>query len=148
MNPRKLILLIIALVVAIGTVLVARSLMTPPPVQTTENVVRVEVATSVDVLVAAKRSLGDAALKRINACIRASLENANADPLAGKPFIRSHAQEMDETVLERHIATFVNEFSLNLGEEGRFAVERLVRRAAELRGVPLAPGKPLFAPLP
>ena len=99
-------------------------------------------------VIAAKRSLGDAALKRINACIRASLENANADPLAGKPFIRSHAQEMDETVLERHIATFVNEFSLNLGEEGRFAVERLVRRAAELRGVPLAPGKPLFAPLP
>jgi 1,4-dihydroxy-6-naphthoate synthase len=99
-------------------------------------------------VIAARRSLGDDALRRISACIRASLENARADPAAGRAFIRSHAREMDEAVLARHIAAFVNEFSLDMGEEGRLAVERLVTKAAELRGAPLPAGKPLFAPRP
>lgn len=96
-------------------------------------------------VIAARRSLGEATICRLDALIRQSLENANAAPAAGAPFIRSHAQEMDEGVQARHIAAFVNEFSLNLGEEGRGAVERLVARAAELRGKTL-PQKPMFAP--
>jgi Predicted periplasmic solute-binding protein len=96
-------------------------------------------------VIAAKRSLGDDAICRIDALIRASLIYANANPLAGKTFIRSYAQEMDDSILAQHIAAFVNEFSLDLGAEGREAVRRLVTRAAELRGTPL-PDKPLFAP--
>ncbi len=99
-------------------------------------------------VIAARRSLGERSLRRIDALIRASLENANADPAAGGRFIRSHAQEMDEGVLAKHIAAFVNGFSLDLGEEGRFAVERLVTRAAGLRGVGLPGGMPMFAPHP
>lgn len=98
-------------------------------------------------VIAARRSLGNAAIRRIDALVRASLENANADPLAGKAFIRSHAHEMEDSILSRHIAAFVNEFSLDLGGEGRMAVERLVACAAELRGIPL-PDKPMFAQLP
>jgi Predicted periplasmic solute-binding protein len=98
-------------------------------------------------VIVARRSLGAEALRRISACIRASLENANAGPGAGRAFIRAHAQEMDEGVLAKHIAAFVNEFSLDLGEEGRFAVERLVARAAELGDVML-PDRPMFAPCP
>lgn len=95
-------------------------------------------------VIAAKRSLGEAAIRRIDGLIRASLEDANADPLPARPFIRSHAREMDEAVLARHIAAFVNEFSLDLGTEGRLAVERLVSHAAVTRGVTL-PAKPMFA---
>lgn len=95
-------------------------------------------------VIAARRSLGAERIRRIDALIRASLENANADPEPGKPFIRSRAQEMDEAVLARHIAAFVNEFSLDLGEEGRLAVKRLVAKAAELRGIKL-PDEPFFA---
>lgn len=95
-------------------------------------------------VIAARRSLGAERIRRIDALIRASLENANADPEPGKPFIRSRAQEMDEAVLARHIAAFVNEFSLALGEEGRLAVKRLVAKAAELRGIKL-PDEPFFA---
>ena len=98
-------------------------------------------------VIVARRSLGDDMLRRITALIRKSLENANADPQAGNAFIRAHAQEMDEDVLARHIAAFVNEFSLDLGEEGRFAVERLVAKAAALGGVTL-PKKNMFAPHP
>lgn len=99
-------------------------------------------------VIAAKRSLGDETIGRIDRAVRASLAAANAAPLAGKDFVRSHAQEMDETVLARHIAAFVNEFSLDLGPEGRCAVERLVSRAAGLRGIALPGTKPMFAPHP
>ncbi|MCC8195010.1 MAG: 1,4-dihydroxy-6-naphthoate synthase [Deltaproteobacteria bacterium] len=98
-------------------------------------------------VIAARRSLGEDTLRRVTGCIRASLESADADPAASRPFIRSHAQEMDGSVLGRHIETFVNEFSLDLGDEGCFAVERLVRKAAELRGV-TPPDSPMFAPRP
>ena len=94
-------------------------------------------------VIAARRSLGDETLRRIDGLIRSSLNDANADPAPARPFIRAHAQEMDETVLARHIAAFVNEFSLNLGDEGRFAVEQLVARAAAIRGLTL-PDKPMF----
>ena len=99
-------------------------------------------------VIVARRSLGEGVLRRIGALVRASLEDATANPEPGMPFIRSHAQEMEESVLRRHIAAFVNEFSLDLGEEGRGAVARLVAMAAELRGISLPAGKPMFAPRP
>ncbi|MDL2210724.1 1,4-dihydroxy-6-naphthoate synthase [Desulfovibrio sp. OttesenSCG-928-O18] len=98
-------------------------------------------------VIAAKRSLGEETLRRIGSAIRLSLEDANTNPERHMPFIRSHAQEMDDTVLAKHIAMFVNEFSLDLGPSGRDAVRQLVTRAAYLRGVTLPQDKPLFAPV-
>ncbi|MCH5327356.1 MAG: 1,4-dihydroxy-6-naphthoate synthase, partial [Duncaniella sp.] len=40
--------------------------------------------------------------------------------------IRSHAQEMDEDVIRRHIALFVNEHSIDIGTEGIRAVTTLL----------------------
>lgn len=94
-------------------------------------------------VIAARRSLGKDALLRIEEGIRLSLERAAEYPDEGRAFIRAHAQEMDESVLATHIATFVNEFSHDLGPEGRDAVESLARRAAEARGLRV-PDKPLF----
>jgi 1,4-dihydroxy-6-naphthoate synthase len=47
------------------------------------------------------------------------------------PFVRKHAQEMDESVMKAHIDTYVNEFSLDLGTEGANAIELLRQKAAE-----------------
>ncbi len=94
-------------------------------------------------IIAAKRSLGLATIRRIDALVRASLEAANAAPAAAAPFIRAHAQEMDETVCAKHIAMFVNEYSLDLGGDGRRAVRSLIAKAAEVGGFTL-PKKPLF----
>lgn len=99
-------------------------------------------------VIVARRSLGEKTLRRLSTSIRQSLEAANADPAAGADFIRAHAKEMDEAVLARHIATFVNEFSLDLGEEGCLAIERLTRSAASLLGISPPEGKALFAPRP
>jgi 1,4-dihydroxy-6-naphthoate synthase len=48
---------------------------------------------------------------------------ANGDAVA--PYVREHAFEMDEAVMRAHIALYVNEFSLDLGDEGLAAISRL-----------------------
>jgi 1,4-dihydroxy-6-naphthoate synthase len=50
------------------------------------------------------------------------------------PYIRQHAQELDDAVIAQHIQTYVNAFSIDLGEEGQAAVQRLEHMAVE-RGV-------------
>ena len=39
---------------------------------------------------------------------------------------------MDEAVLAHHIDLYVNDFSIQLGEEGRAAVQELFRRGRKL----------------
>lgn len=97
-------------------------------------------------VIAARRSLGADIIQGIDRCIHDSLALAWRDPLAGRDFVRAHAQEMDEAVLSAHIATFVNEFSLDLGREGRDAVRAMLEKAVELAGGELLRDKALFAP--
>ncbi|QSB14455.1 1,4-dihydroxy-6-naphthoate synthase [Natronosporangium hydrolyticum] len=64
--------------------------------------------------------------------IRASVRAAWADPAASRDYVLAHAQELSPGVVEQHIALYVNEFTEDLGEEGRAAVEALLARAAAL----------------
>nr|WP_232822606.1 1,4-dihydroxy-6-naphthoate synthase [Glycomyces dulcitolivorans] len=72
----------------------------------------------------------------ITDAIRASLDYAWAHPEASRAYIAEHAQEMSEEVCRKHIELYVNEFSRDLGDEGRAAVERLLGGAAGLGLVP------------
>ena len=58
--------------------------------------------------------------------IRASVAHAFAHPDASRAFVRAHAQEMSDDVCEAHIRLYVNDLSLDIGEEGLRAVARLV----------------------
>ncbi len=58
-----------------------------------------------------------------------SIKMARSNPEAVLPYIRKHAQEIDQQVLLKHIKTFVNQFSLDLGRTGLSAVEALEARA-------------------
>jgi 1,4-dihydroxy-6-naphthoate synthase len=49
---------------------------------------------------------------------------------ASLPFVREHAQEMSEDVMYKHIDLYVNDYSIDLGADGRRAVELLFERAA------------------
>lgn len=60
------------------------------------------------------------------AAIRASVAHAFARPEASRAYVRAHAQEMSDEVCAQHIALYVNEHSLDLGDDGRRAIERLV----------------------
>jgi 1,4-dihydroxy-6-naphthoate synthase len=61
--------------------------------------------------------------------IRASVRQAWADPDRSREYVLAHAQEMEPDVVRRHIALYVNEFTEDLGDEGRKAVDTLLGRA-------------------
>ena len=94
-------------------------------------------------VIAARRDLGPERLSEIDRAVRQSLEHARKHPEDARPFIRAHAQEMELAVMESHIKTFVNDFSLDLGLEGRAAVTRLLEAGARAAGMRLS-GMPLF----
>jgi len=75
--------------------------------------------------IAARRSLGDETIRSVEALLRQSIVNALADPEHTYDYVRQHAQEMDGAVLSEHVRTFVNDYSLDLGDEGLRAVEKL-----------------------
>jgi 1,4-dihydroxy-6-naphthoate synthase len=64
--------------------------------------------------------------------VRASVRAAWADPAASRDYVLAHAQEMEPDVVDRHIALYVNEFTLDLGSEGRAAVDALLGRTTAL----------------
>ena len=57
------------------------------------------------------------------------MQEALNDPASVREYVRSHAQELDDDVIDRHIKTYVNECSLGLGETGRAAVAQLEQMA-------------------
>jgi 1,4-dihydroxy-6-naphthoate synthase len=91
----------------------------------------------------ARRDLGLETLQQLDAAVRSSLEYAHNHPLEPKAYIRQHALEMDEAVMQSHIDLYVNEFSLDVGVEGERAVQELFRQA-EARGLIPASSLPLF----
>ncbi len=91
-----------------------------------------------------KRSLGAAAAAAVEGKIRESLLFAKAHPDAAWPYIVEHAQEMEPDVIREHIETFVNDFSIDVGEEGERAVRVLLDAASGIAGVSL-PDLPLFS---
>lgn len=72
-----------------------------------------------------KRELGDDMRSRVERVLRRSIEYAFDNPSLSRDYIKSHAQEMEDDVIEKHIALFVNDFSLSLGEQGRRAITLL-----------------------
>lgn len=78
--------------------------------------------------IAAKRKLGSELIGRIDAAIKNSLEFARTHPEHCLAYIRSHSHELEEDVVKSHIDLYVNDFSLDLGENGLAAVEEFLRR--------------------
>lgn len=93
--------------------------------------------------IAVRRSLGTEVAQLVDSKIRESLLYARANPVAAWPYISLHAQEMEPDVIRRHIETFVNDFSIDAGTEGKSALQRLLREACSLDNVPF-PSPPLF----
>jgi 1,4-dihydroxy-6-naphthoate synthase len=75
--------------------------------------------------IVASRALPSEVVRDVEELIRRSIEYAFAHPAASREFVRSHAREMDEEVIDNHIALFVNENSLRLSYEARLAIRTL-----------------------
>jgi len=92
----------------------------------------------------ARRDLGAARIGRIDRALKASVEYAHAHPEEVRGYIRAHAQEMDDAVMQAHIDLYVNEYTLDYGADGEAAIADLLDRA-ERAGIVPAADLPLFA---
>jgi 1,4-dihydroxy-6-naphthoate synthase len=84
----------------------------------------------------AKRTLGHGLNKKINKIIKASVEyalNNRAEPM---DYIKKHSQELSEDVINQHINLYVNDFSIDVGQEGEKAVTELLSRAENAGIIP------------
>ncbi len=79
--------------------------------------------------IAAKKSLGAERIAEIEQQLEQSIQAAFADPDSTTEYVKAHAQELDDDVIRRHIETYVNDFTLDLGDEGRAAIEKLKQMA-------------------
>lgn len=86
--------------------------------------------------IVANRSLPLDVQRTVNRVVRRSVEYAFAHRDASLPFVREHAQEMSEDVMYKHIDLYVNEYSVDLGTEGRRAVTCLFERARAAGVIP------------
>ncbi len=86
-----------------------------------------------------KRALQPSQRKEIDRRIGASLRWARAHPERCYDFIKKYAQETEDSVIDQHIGLYVNEFSLDLGDEGRRAVELFIQEGRRRKVLPPGP---------
>lgn len=72
-----------------------------------------------------RRDLPEDLRRKVERLISRSVEYAFAHPEESREFVKAHARELEDDVIDKHIALFVNEFTVSLGDEGRRAVNTL-----------------------
>jgi 1,4-dihydroxy-6-naphthoate synthase len=73
-----------------------------------------------------KRDIDENTISLFDKTLSKSIRFAFENPILSRDFVKEHAQELEDDVIEKHISLFVNDYTLSLGEEGRRAVERLL----------------------
>lgn len=79
-----------------------------------------------------RRSLPVQIKDLINKKIAESVRYAFTHKEQSKLFIKCHSQELADEVIEQHIALYVNEYSVSLGEKGREAIGFLFEKGGKL----------------
>jgi 1,4-dihydroxy-6-naphthoate synthase len=83
-----------------------------------------------------QRSLPAEDQAKINRVMRRSVEYAFAHPSEVMPFVRAHAQAMDDAVMQAHIDLYVSQFTVDLGTRGRAAILEMFRIAEAQQIIP------------
>ncbi len=73
--------------------------------------------------------------KALETAISQSIEYARTHPEASRDFIRAHAQELSDEVIQAHISTFVNDFSIFLGYDGQNALQKLLNARPDVENI-------------
>lgn len=84
--------------------------------------------------IAVKRSLDRSVSAKVDRLIKQSLEHAFADYPLVTDYVKQHSQAMSEEVMRQHIDLYVNNYSLDLGDEGKKAIDTLYKTFAALHG--------------
>jgi 1,4-dihydroxy-6-naphthoate synthase len=82
--------------------------------------------------IAIKRSIKQEVKQKIEDLLRESIEYAFHKPKSSLEFMKKHAVELSEDIIYKHVNLYVNDFSINLGINGRKAISTLYEKFLEL----------------
>ncbi|MFN2458662.1 MAG: 1,4-dihydroxy-6-naphthoate synthase [Chitinophagaceae bacterium] len=94
--------------------------------------------------IAGKRKLPADVLKKVEYLLRKSIEYAFTNYPLLPTYTISNAQEMNEEVMRKHIELYVNDFSVELGEEGKKAIAYFYDVYLSKKGTPKSEADQLF----
>lgn len=86
--------------------------------------------------IAVKRNMPVELQQKINRVIKTSVLHAMEHRTDAMPYVKQHAQEMDENVMMQHIQLYVNDFTADLGPEGKEAIQKLFSIAMAQKIIP------------
>ena len=90
-----------------------------------------------------RRTISEKVLMKIDSLIRRSIEFAFSNYPLITDYVRSHSQEMEPEVMKKHIDLYVNNFSVDLGIDGKKAIQKLLevfKTAAGSKSLSMAEG--------
>ncbi|MGN6533496.1 MAG: 1,4-dihydroxy-6-naphthoate synthase [Ginsengibacter sp.] len=73
-----------------------------------------------------KRNIDENILMKVDALIKDSMEYAFENYPLITDYVKQHSQEMEMEVMKKHIDLYVNKYSINLGKEGRNAIQKFM----------------------
>jgi 1,4-dihydroxy-6-naphthoate synthase len=82
------------------------------------------------------RNLPTEVQQKVDRVLKRSIEFALANPKSAYKYIKQFAQEMEEEVMYNHIKLYVNDFTKELGLEGKKAIEKLYSTAFSKNVIP------------
>ncbi|MCS3802021.1 1,4-dihydroxy-6-naphthoate synthase [Niastella sp. OAS944] len=82
-----------------------------------------------------KRSFDSALQQKVDGLIKRSLEYAFENYPLITDYVKQHSQEMSEAVMRQHIDLYVNNYSLQLGADGKAAVNTFLDIYSQLKQV-------------
>ena len=95
--------------------------------------------------IAIKRDLPVDIIRKVESIIGESVKYGFKHKTASADYIKQYASEMDDSVINEHINLYVNDFSVNLGTEGKKAVEKLFSEAKKHHLIPSKNNMSIFA---
>ncbi|MCL4162051.1 UNVERIFIED_CONTAM: hypothetical protein GTU68_057595 [Idotea baltica] len=95
--------------------------------------------------IAIKRSLSEPIKAEIAQLIRKSIHFSSENPASATNYIQEHAQEMAPDVIQKHIDLYVNTYSLDLAEEGRTAISKMLESLQETKLITDIPPQAILA---
>jgi 1,4-dihydroxy-6-naphthoate synthase len=81
-----------------------------------------------------KRNIDEKTLMAVDALIKESMEYSFEHYPLISDYVKTHSQEMEVEVMKKHIDLYVNNYSINLGKDGRDAVLKFIEIYDQNRG--------------
>jgi 1,4-dihydroxy-6-naphthoate synthase len=86
--------------------------------------------------IAVKRSLGMDLIEKIDKALKASIIWAQTNSELCSHYIKEHARELEDSVINDHIGLYVNTFSEDLGAEGMAAIKFFLEKGRQTKMFP------------